>query len=303
MFLRPFPIHHLPPDSEPLNTMHTSTRIDDRLEREYNARAARADYDQVLDGWLRRSESFRAASGGFLDAAYGPGERHRMDIFTAASGGPTLVYLHGGYWQRGDKSAYSFVAEPFVARGVNVVLMSYTLCPETTVPGITEEVRQGLAWLHRNGGGYGLSADRINVTGHSAGGHLTAMMLTTRWPDMDVDLPTDLVKSGIAVSGLYDLEPLRHTSINQAARIDGQAARHCSPQWLEPVPGARVLAVVGGAETQAFHAQAANLAERWSAAGARVEQHIEPGVDHFDVVNRLADPESGLFRKTMTWLA
>ncbi len=282
--------------------MTESIDIDERLEREYNARAARGDYERVQEDWNHRSASFRSASGGFLDAAYGPGERHHLDIFVASEGAPTLVYLHGGYWQRGDKSTYSFVAAPFIARGVNVVLMNYTLCPDTTVPGITEEIRQGLVWLYRNGGEYGLAADRINVTGHSAGGHLTAMMLATAWEELGADLPPDLVKSGVPISGLYDLAPLRRTSINRAARIDEDAARHCSPRHLRPAPGARVLAVVGGAETRAFHDQAADLAKGWSAAGAHVEQHIEPDVDHFDVVNRLADPDSELCRKTMAWL-
>ncbi|MDZ7842420.1 MAG: alpha/beta hydrolase [Gammaproteobacteria bacterium] len=276
--------------------------IDDKLESEYNARAARPDYDRVLGDWNRRSEAFRSASGGFLDAAYGPGDRHRLDLFIASEGAPTLVYLHGGYWQRGDKSIYSFVAAPFVAEGVNVVVMNYTLCPETTVPGITEEIRQGLIWLYRNGGEYGLAADQVHLTGHSAGGHLTAMMLATTWEELGADLPPDLVKSGIPISGLYDLAPLRRTSINRGAGIDANAVRHCSPRDLRPSPGARALAVVGGAETQAFHDQAADLAARWSAAGARVEQYVEPGVDHFDVVNRLADPDSELFRKAMASL-
>jgi len=282
--------------------MNDSNDIDQALEAQYNARAARPDYDDVMEDWIRRSEAFRSSSGGFLDAAYGPGERHRLDIFTADNSGPTLVYLHGGYWQRGDKSAYSFVAEPFVARGVNVVLMNYSLCPEATVPGITDEVRQGLSWLYRNGSEYGLAATRINLTGHSAGGHLTAMMLATPWNEIGADLPADLVKSGIPISGLYDLEPLRNTTINRAARIDAEAVRTCSPQQLDPAPGARVLAVVGGDETRAFHDQAASLARRWSQAGARVEQYTEPGVDHFDVVNRLADPGSELFARTLDWL-
>lgn len=280
--------------------MSSAADIDEHLESQYNVRAKRPDYDQVVADWNRRSEAFRSGSGGFLDAAYGPAERHRVDIFTAGEdGAPTLVYLHGGYWQRGDKSAYSFVAEPFVARGVNVALMSYTLCPTATVPGITDEIRRGLAWLYRHSGEYGLAGDRINVTGHSAGGHLTAMMLATRWPELDADLPADLVKSGIPISGLYDLAPLRRTTINHAAGIDDDAARTCSPLFLEPAPGARVLAVAGGAETAAFHTQMAALAEQWSAAGASIEQYVEPEVDHFDVVNRLADPSSELFAKTL----
>lgn len=276
--------------------------IDEELERGYNVRAARDDYDRLVESWMERSEEFRARADGILDVAYGTAERQRLDIFTAGNQAPTLVYLHGGYWQRGDKSAYSFLAEPFVARGVSFVVMGYTLCPQTTVPGITEEVRRGFAWLYHSADRYGLSPERLNVTGHSAGGHLTAMMLATNWNALEGDLPADLVKTGIPISGLYDLEPLRHTTINNAARIDGDAARDCSPLFLRPRPGTPVLAVVGGAETGAFHQQTEALVQRWSAAGARAERYVEPDVDHFDVVERLSDAGSALFRKTLEWL-
>ncbi|MGA8262388.1 MAG: alpha/beta hydrolase [Arenicellales bacterium] len=277
-------------------------RIDDALERGYNVRAPRPDFDQLFGGWSGRSESFRAGASGFLDVAYGNAERRRLDIFPASATAPTLVYLHGGYWQSGDKSAYSFLAEPFINREVSFVVMNYTLCPRTTVPDITEEIRHGLAWLRRNGARYGLASERINVIGHSAGGHLTAMMLATDWCAREPDLPGDLVRTGVAISGLYDLEPLRYTSINRAAGIDDDAARHCSPLFLEPRPGARLLTVVGGHETDAFHEQAGNLAQRWTAAGTRIESHVEPDVDHFDVINRLADAESALFNKVRDWV-
>jgi len=180
--------------------------------------------------------------------------------------------------------------------------MGYTLCPDISVPGITAEIRAGLAWLYRNGRDYGLTPERINVAGHSAGGHLSAMMVATAWEQQSADLPADLIKSAVPISGIYDLGPLRRTSINDAAGIDEHAARHCSPLRLTPAGHAPVLAVVGGAETGVFHEQAASLAEQWSQAGTRVERHIEPEVDHFDVVNRLADPRSGLFKKTLAWL-
>lgn len=275
---------------------------DPALEAQYNVRAARADYESLAADWQRRSAALRASTPAVLDIAYGTGARQRLDIFTATPDGPTLVYLHGGYWQRGDKSAYSFLAEAFVARGVNVVTMNYTLCPQTTVPGITGEIRQGLEWLYRNSRAYGLDAQRINVSGHSAGGHLTAMMLATPWAQTASGLPPDLVKAGIAVSGLYELAPLRQTSINHAAGIDAPAARDASPLSCQPPAGARALLVVGGAETAAFHQQAERLAQAWSAAGARIERYDEPGVDHFDVVKRLADPGSGLFARTLAWL-
>lgn len=285
-----------------IDPMNDSDSIDEELERGYNVRAPRTDYDEVVQHWTTRSESFRAGAGGRLDVAYGPAERHRLDIFSAGAGAPVLVYLHGGYWQRGDKSIYSFVAEPFLRTNVSFVLLNYTLCPQTSVPDITDEVRSALAWLHRNGSRFDLDPDRINVTGHSAGGHLTAMMLATDWNGCGDDLPGDLVKSGIPISGLYDLEPLRRTSINHAAQIDDAAARDCSPLLGKPRAGAPVLVVVGGTETDAFHAQADEFVRRWAGLGARMEQYVEPGVDHFDVVNRLADPASGLFRKTLDWL-
>lgn len=277
-------------------------RIDEALERGYNVRAPRLDFDQLFGDWTRRSESFRAGATGFLDVAYGNAERRRLDIFPASAAAPTLVYLHGGYWQGGDKSAYSFIAEPFINGDLSFVVMNYTLCPHATVPDITEEIRHGLAWLHRNGARYGLASKEIDVIGHSAGGHLTAMMLATDWRARDPDLPGDLVRTGVAISGLYDLEPLRYTSMNRAAGIDADAARHCSPLFLRPRPGARLLTVVGGREPDAFHEQAGNLEARWTASGARVESRVEPDVDHFDVINRLADAESALFRRVRDWV-
>lgn len=279
--------------------MADSDQLDPALERGYNVRAPRSDFDALYRSWVERSDGFRRRAEGVPDLVYGPGERQRLDIFGASRGAPTLIYLHGGYWQSGDKSDYSFVAEPFVEHGVNVVLMGYGLCPNSSVPEITGDIRRGLIWLYRNGDRYGLVRERINLTGHSAGGHLTAMMLAARWNELDPQLPADLVKAGIPISGLYDLEPLRHTSINRGARIDGEAARHCSPLFLRPRPGTPVLAVVGGRETAAFHRQTRDFVEKWTAAGALVEQHVEPDVDHFDAVNRLADGRSALFEKTL----
>lgn len=274
--------------------------IDEALERGYNVRAARTDFERIFAGWAERSETFRGRAGGFVDVAYGTAERQTLDIFAAATAdAPTFVYLHGGYWQSGDKSAYSFIAEPFVDHEVSVVVMNYTLCPLGSVPGITEEIRRGLIWLYRNAGRYGLAGGRINVGGHSAGGHLTAMMLATNWNAHGPDLPADLVKTGIPLSGLYDLEPLRHTSINQAARIDEDAAWHCSPLFLQPRTGAPVLAAVGSRETAAFHEQTNDLVERWAAAGACMERHVVPEADHFDVVDRLADAGGDFFNRVL----
>jgi len=283
--------------------MNLHTSINPDLEAAYNVRAARVDYDELLADWNRRSEAYRAGARCRLDVQYGAAARSRLDVFPAGARDAVLVYLHGGYWQRGDKSAYSFLAAPYVGNGVSVVVMGYTLCPQTTVPGITRQIRAGLSWLYRNADGLGLAPDRVNVMGHSAGGHLTAMMLATNWAEVADGLPRDLVRTGIPVSGIYDLEPLRRTSINELAGIDEQAVRDCSPVSLPPAPDTRALAVVGGRETVAFHEQMANFTSAWSRAGARIEGRTEPDADHFDIVNRLADPKGKLFESVLRALA
>lgn len=274
------------------------------LEREYNVRLNRPDFDEIGKGWSARSAAFREKAGGKLDLAYGPAPRERIDLFPSGrKGAPLLVYIHGGYWQRGDKSVYSFVAEPFVANGVDVALLNYNLCPNGSIPVITAQIRSAIIWLWRNAAELGLARDRFNLGGHSAGGHLTGMGLATDWPAIGSDLPRDLVKAGLPMSGLYDLEPLRPTEINDALALDAATARDYSPLFKKPASDAPILATLGGGETRQFHRQTDWFVEKWKTYGVRVERYAEPEVDHFDYVNRLADAKSALFGKVKGWLS
>lgn len=273
------------------------------LEREYNVRKNRPDFEQIGKDWAARSAAFREKTGGKLELAYGPAPRERIDVFSAGKqGAPLLVYIHGGYWQRGDKSVYSFVAAPFVANGVDVALVNYNLCPNGSIPVITAQVRTAIIWLWRNAATLGLAQERFNLGGHSAGGHLTAMGLATDWPSIGSDLPRDLLKTGIPMSGLYDLEPLRPTEINDAVGLDAATARDYSPLFKQPATDAPVLATLGDGETREFHRQTDWFVETWKGHGLRVERFAEPAVDHFDYVNRLADAKSALFGKVRGWL-
>lgn len=267
------------------------------LEREYDVRKLRDDFDDLIVAWSERSSAFRAVAECRPDVSYGPGPRDRLDLFLCGrSDAPVLVYLHGGYWQRGDKSIYSFVAAPFVTRGASVVVANYDLCPTGTIGSITSQVRDAIVWLWRNAERLGLSRERIYVSGHSAGGHLTAMCLATDWSALADDLPIDVVKGGIPISGLYDLDPLRQTTINDAMAMDEASAHACSPMFLKPVSDAPVLVTLGGQETRQFHRQTERFVETWKTHGTTIEQYTEPGVDHFDVVNRLAEMDSGIFQ-------
>ena len=159
-----------------------------------------------------------------------------------------------------------------------------------------------MVWLWRDAERLGVSGERINICGHSAGGQLTAMILATHWNEIAGELPPDLIKTGIPISGLYQLEPLRYTTINDALGMDASVARNHSPQFLRAATAAPILVTLGGGETPQFHWQMDEFIERWGSAEALIEKFIEPEVDHFDVINRLACADSSIFRKVHAWL-
>lgn len=271
------------------------------MEPQYNLRARRPDYDvKVVPDWVLRSEAYRATATCKLDLEYGSGERERIDFFPAASPtSPILVYFHGGYWQRGDKSVYSFLAEPFVKNGVSVAVVNYNLCPSVRISQITPQARRAVAWIWRNAGELGGSREKLYVMGHSAGGHITGMIMATDWPTFGADLPRDLVKGGIPVSGLFDLEPLRFTSINDGVLMDAFEANAESPMNHPPATNAPQLVVCGGKETEEFHRQSDIYVAAFAGKDRSMERYSVPECDHFDELNELAKEDSMFFRKSI----
>lgn len=277
--------------------------IDPELESQYNARAAVPEHVAIQAEWKRRSEQLRASRGCRLDLAYGASERQKIDLIEAGvANAPLQVYLHGGYWQRGDRRDNHFVAESLCANGVNVALVGYDLCPNVVIDDIVAQVRAALVWLWRHADDLAFDATRIQVCGHSAGGHLTAMLMATHWPDVAEDLPADLVQSGLAISGLYALEPLVRTSINEAVAMDTQTAQRNSPALMPGIGGAPLTAAVGGLESAEFHRQARTLADNWQSRSAPVNVLEVPGTNHFTIVEALAG-DGVLLRRALALLA
>jgi len=280
---------------------------DAEFEKQYNLREGRPDYEEtVIPDWVARSEAAKAALPPALDIRYGEGERQKLDVYSCGDAdAPTLVYWHGGYWQRGDKAVYGFLAKPFVEAGVNVVVVGYDLCPAVTITRISEEAREAMAYVWYNAADLGVNRDRITFMGHSAGGHITQMMMGTDWPAYDPALPRDLIKSGIPVSPLSLLEPVRRTKgLNAGIRMDAAEAEAQSPMTNHPpVTDAPQMVVVGGAETDEFHRQARMYAEAFATDTRTVDLYVVPGVDHFDELNVLSDPHSDFFARTMVKLA
>ena len=285
---------------------HHARYTSDDFDAQYNLRAGRPDYEEtVIPNWLARSETARNTLNCTCDIRYGSGEKQKLDVFLGGDdNAPVLVYFHGGYWQRGDKSIYSFIATPFAEAGVNVVLVGYDLCPAVSITQISEQAREAMAYIWRNAAELGLNQERLTVMGHSAGGHITQMMMGTDWPRFGADLPRDLFKSAIPVSPLSYLEPVRLTlALNAGIRMDPEEAEAQSPMTQHPpLTDAPQMVVVGGAETDEFHRQSRMYVEKYESHSRDIKLYIVPGVDHFDELNVLTDKNSLFFRKTCDML-
>ena len=283
--------------------MQRTIPVDPILEKGYNVRLLVDDFDGLISRWSDRSEKFRQNVDSSLNCQYGDGEKDKLDIFRCGeANAPLFIFVHGGYWQRGDKSVYSFVAESFINSGIDVALIGYQLCPVASMTNIVEKIQEAIIWIWRNAENYSISKNRINVSGHSAGGHITGMILATDWQQISSDLPTDLVKTGIPISGLYQLEPLRKTTIADALGLDDVESMALSPHFFEPITTAPILVTLGGAETPEFHWQTDQFVEKWKLHDISLDYHAEPDVDHFGVVERLASKDSQIFKKISDWL-
>jgi acetyl esterase/lipase len=242
------------------------------LDTAYNNAAAVKDSAQIVAQWEERSARLRAAHPEGMDLRYGPEERNRIDFFAARRDAPVLAFIHGGYWQNRSKEVFSFVAEGPLAWGINVALIGYTLAPQKRLDGIVDEIRAALDWLHASM--HMLGGTRLLVSGWSAGGHLTAMAMDHA-----------AVAAGLAISGIYDLEPMRLCYVNDKLGLDEAEAKRNSP-----APTRKPLYVVYGAdELPELCRQSEEYAKLNGGKAAAL-----PRRNHFTVLEDLASPHGGL---------
>ena len=273
------------------------------LDAQYNNRTRVPDHAQILERWARASALVRESADCELDIAYGSGAGETLDVFppTARSGAPVLVFIHGGYWRALDKRDQSFVAPAFLQAGAMVVVPNYALCPAVSVEHIVLQMVAALAWVHRNAARWGGDARRIVVAGHSAGGQLAAMLLNCDWRRVAPDLPPQLVRRALAISGVFDLEPLRRAPfIAGDLRLTRAAAARLSPARL-PAPQGTLFAVVGADESEEFRRQNAAIRSAWGRRAVPVCEAIV-GTNHFTVLHELVDARSGLHRRALELL-
>ncbi len=265
------------------------------FSREYNNRALVPDNERWVERWIRDSARARDTMACHLGLRYGEAPGETLDLFPSRKGdGSCLMFIHGGYWRSRDKSDFSFLAPAWVSAGVSLAVVNYDLCPAVTVEEIVRQMLRASRWLWLNAERHGMDEDRLYVSGHSAGGHLTAMMMAAVWPAFDARLPKNLFKGGLPISGIYDLRPIVEVDwLNGDTRLDEASALRVSPAFLPPATRAPVMTCVGGAESSEFKRQNALLAERWKSVHAG--DIPMPGAHHFSVLDGLAEPGSPLF--------
>ena len=256
------------------------------LDAAYNNTAAvgQAKRDVYVSGWAARSETIRKRAGARLDLRYGEGSRHTLDVFPCGRpGAPTLVYIHGGYWQMNDKEPYAFLAEGLHPAGFNLALVEYTLAPAARLDQIVREVRQSVAWVIDHAKELGGDPARVYVSGHSAGGHLTAMAMS------DLRLA-----GGVAISGIYDLEPIRLNYLNDKLGLDPAEEDRNSPMRHLPAQSAPLVVTVGLGELPELVRQSKEFAEAWQRKGLRGSYLPVPKHDHFSILEELASPAGAI---------
>lgn len=265
------------------------------LEAQYNNRARVPDHAQVLARWAQASALVRERSVARLDVPYGDGPGELLDLFpTEAPAAPVLVFIHGGYWRALDKSDHSFVAPSFTADGALVVVVNYALCPAVTVEHIVMQLVRALAWVWRHAAAHGGDPSRITLVGHSAGAHLAAMLMSCRWKQVADDLPAQPVTGALAISGLYDLEPLRLAPFIQAdLQLTPASVARLSPAFFPRPKSGKLYAAVGLEESDEFIRQNRLIRDVWGPTAVPVCETV-PHSNHFTVLNSLVDPAGRL---------
>ncbi len=267
------------------------------LDTEYRARGTvlLEVFEEAVGRYATDSARAREALECREDVRYGDSVDEVVDIFPAGGGAPVLVFIHGGYWRMLSQKESAFMAECFVGLGAAVVTVNYSLAPEASLDTIVAQCRRALAWTHANAASFGADPERIFVTGSSAGGHLTGAMIAGGW-HADFGVPEDIVKGACALSGIFDLEPIRLSEVNEWAKLDEAAARRNSPIHHLPEKGCPLIVSYGGNETSEFKRQTDDYAAAWRAAGFDATYIDMAETNHFDIVFDYQDPDGRLTR-------
>ena len=271
------------------------------LDAQYNNRARVPEHQDIHAGYQARAAAVVEEFETRLDVSYGPSAEETLDIYLPknapenAPGAPINVFLHGGYWFSRHKNDFRFLAQGLTRAGAVLVIVNYALVPSVDLDEVVRQCRAAIAWTYRNAVDFGGDPNRLFVSGHSAGGHLTAMMMTTVWPALGDDLPGNIIKGGCALSGIFDLTPIPLSYMQETLQFTPDQVARNSPVTLSPSTKAPLIVGVGGDESEEFIRQSQVFAEHWGAPG-NIECWMMTleGINHFTILGEYADPKSVL---------
>lgn len=265
------------------------------LDNQYNTRLHVPEFADYFKRWEELSRETEQKLPVIKDVAYGNLPRERLDIYPSVQpSSKTVVFIHGGYWQTLDKSLFQFIANGFHSYGVTTVLVTYPLAPEASIDQIVSSCRKAIQWLYNNLSEFNADPDQMYVTGHSAGGHLAAMLMATDWKVFDPHLPSDVLKGVCAVSGLFNLVPIQRSYLNAVLKIDTETAKWNSPVGLEPLSTCSLIVAVGEAESAEFRDQSKEFYDCWKGKGAGIQLLQLPGENHYSIAEAIVDKQSPL---------
>ncbi len=255
----------------------------EEIQAEYDP-AVVSDRDGAIERFAQLSAAATEAMPNWYSHQFGSTEAEYVDIFpSGVPGAPVHLFIHGGYWRAMSARQFAFIAQQLVEQGVTVVLTNYGLCPDVRMGDIVDQTREAVAWVARNSSELEVDASRLTISGHSAGGHLAAMMLATDWAGYD--LPKDLIKGAIALSGLFDLGPFPHSWLQPALNLTDDEVAANSPLFLPVNTAAKVLIRYGGKEQSEFARQSHTYAEYLVSHGIDVDCKPQEGADHFTILD------------------
>ena len=266
----------------------------EELDAQYELRTLFPEAASLYEAFCEsESERARGDLPHHLDVPFGPTLAEHVDLYPAGEGAPVLVYVHGGFWALRTAREFGFVARGPASRVVATVVTNYALCPAVTIDEIVRQTRAAVAWAYRNARSFGGDPERLHVAGHSAGGHLVAMLLATDWPG-DYGLPADVIKGATAISGLFDLAPFPYTFLQPKVQLTWDQVRRNSPILHLPATAPPLLVAYGEVETAEFKRQSEDFLAAWKEKGLSGGRLVLPGKNHYDVIDGFLDAGSPL---------
>lgn len=264
-----------------------------QLDKQYNNRLHVPEFAGYLEAWDKRSEAIREKHAHTSDLKYGQLERERLNIFRSSKpNSKTLVFIHGGYWQFFDKMKFHFITEAFLKHDITTVVINYPLAPDANMDEMVASCRKAILWLQQNLAEFNADPDQVYIAGHSAGAHLTAMLMQDEWTRTLLYS----IKGVCMISGLYDLRPIQLSYVNEVLQMDEAMAVRNSPIEFEPTLNCPLLVAVGAAETDEFKDQSTQLCSKWKNKPASIELLELPALNHFSILDSMVDENASLHR-------